>query len=391
MLKSKSYWRFIYLIILGQLLLPFLVHSQDIYYPKPGEEWITKAPKEFGINEEKLKDAIAFAEANEYSGSRDLRIAILEAFAHEPYHEIVGPTKERGGPAGMILRNGYKIAEWGDVKRVDMTFSVTKSYLSTIAGLAIDQGLILDVLDPVVNYVWDVTFGSSHNKKITWAHLLNQSSDWSGSLFGMYDWADRPPQDGGVDEWKSRDLKEPGTFFKYNDVRVNVLSYSLLQVWRKPLPQILKDKIMDPIGASTTWRWYGYENSWVIVDGIKVQSVSGGGHSGGGIFINTEDHARFGLLFLNKGKWEGEQLISEQWIKDVQVPSIANESYGYMWWLNKGERKWQGVSEKVYYAAGFGGNYIIIDQENDLVIVTRWLEPLKIGEFVKKVVDSISE
>ena len=106
MLKSKSYWRFIYLIILGQLLLPFLVHSQDIYYPKPGEEWITKAPKEFGINEEKLKDAIAFAEANEYSGSRDLRIAILEAFAHEPYHEIVGPTKERGGPAGMILRNG---------------------------------------------------------------------------------------------------------------------------------------------------------------------------------------------------------------------------------------------------------------------------------------------
>ena len=62
-----------------------------------------------------------------------------------------------------------------------------------------------------------------------------------------------------------------------------------------------------------------------------------------------------------------------------------------MWWLNKGEGKWQDVSEKVYYAAGFGGNYIIIDQENDLVIVTRWLEPLKIGEFVKKVVDSISE
>ncbi len=391
MLKSKSYWRFIGLIILSHLLIPFRVHSQEFYYPKPGEEWTTKAPVEFGINEEKLKDAIAFVEANEYSGSRDLRIAILEAFAQEPYHKIVGPTKERGGPAGIILRNGYKIAEWGDVKRVDMTFSVTKSYLSTIAGLAIDRGLILDVHDPVVNYVWDGTFEGSHNKMITWDHLLNQSSDWSGSLFGMYDWADRPPQEGGVDEWKSRDLKEPGTFFKYNDVRVNVLSYSLLQLWRKPLPQILKDKIMDPIGASTTWRWYGYENSWVNVDGTKVQSVSGGGHSGGGIFINTEDHARFGLLFLSKGKWEGEQLISEQWIKDVQAPSIANESYGYMWWLNKGERKWQDVSEKIYYAAGFGGNYIIIDQENDLVIVTRWLEPSKIGEFVKKVADSISE
>jgi len=54
--------------------------------------------------------------------------------------------------------------------------------------------------------------------------------------FGMYDWSDRPPQEGGIDEWRSRELKEPGTYFKYNDVRVNVLSYSLLQIWRKPLP-----------------------------------------------------------------------------------------------------------------------------------------------------------
>ena len=186
-------------------------------------------------------------------------------------------------------------------------------------------------------------------------------------------------------------LYYPGctTYFKYNDVRVNVLSYSLLQVWRKPLPQILKDRIMDPIGASTTWRWYGYENSWLNIDGIKIQSVSGGGHSGGGIIINTEDHARFGLLFLNKGKWNGEQLISERWVEDVQVPSIANGSYGYMWWLNRGQNKWEGVSDKVYYAAGFGGNYIIIDQEHDLVIVTRWLEPSRIGEFVEKVMDSI--
>ena len=152
----------------------------------------------------------------------------------------------------------------------------------------------------------------------------------------------------------------------------------------------MSNKIMDPIGASTTWRWYGYENSWVNVDGIKVQSVSGGGHSGGGIFINTEDHTRFGLLFLSEGKWNGEQLISEKWIKSVQNPSEANESYGYMWWLNRGQRKWEGVSEKVYYAAGFGGNYIVIDQENDLVIVTRWLEPSKIGEFVKKVIDAVT-
>jgi CubicO group peptidase (beta-lactamase class C family) len=170
---------------------------------------------------------------------------------------------------------------------------------------------------------------------------------------------------GGVDDWKNRKLNKPGTFYKYNDVRVNLLAYSLLQVWRVPLPQVLKEYIMDPIGASTTWRWYGYDDSWVNVDGTWVQSVSGGGHSGGGLFINTLDHARFGLLFLRKGKWEAKQLFPEEWIRMATEPSPANESYGYMWWL----------SENLFYAAGFGGNYIIISPDQNMVIVTRWLEP----------------
>ena len=92
-----------------------------------------------------------------------------------------------------------------------------------------------------------------------------------------------------------------------------------------------------------------------------MQSVSGGGHSGGGIFINTEDHARFGLLFLNEGNWNGTQLLSKSWIKNAISSSNAQISYGYMWWLNKKgtSRFWEGVPENVYYAAGFGGNFIV--------------------------------
>lgn len=143
---------------------------------------------------------------------------------------------------------------------------------------------------------------------------------------------------------------------------------------------------MDPIGASTTWRWYGGDKAWVNIDGIKMQSVTGGGHSGGGVFINTLDHARFGLLFLNNGKWNGRQLISENWVNAVQQPSEAMESYGYMWWLNRGPRKWKGVEdESIYYAAGFGGNFIVVDKTNNMVVVTRWLEPSKIGEMMQKV------
>ena len=286
----------------------------------------------------------------------------------------------------MILKNGYQIASWGDTKRVDMTFSVTKSFLSTVAGLAYDQKLIRNENDFVSQYIWDATFNGKHNSKITWEHLLQQNSDWSGELWGGKDWADRPSKNGGLDDWKYRELKEPGTFMEYNDVRVNVLAYSLTHVWRKPLPLILKENIMDKIGASTTWRWFGYENAWTEIDGINMKSVTGGGHSGGGIFISTEDMARFGLLFSNNGVWNKTQLISTEWLSKVITPSKPNANYGYLWWLNKeGKRQWKGLSENIFYAAGFGGNFIVIDQENDLVIVTRWLEPSKIGEFMQKV------
>ncbi len=356
------------------------------YFPERNEMWKKKNPSDFNIDNKKLLSAINFAESNEYSGSKDLRIAILKGFEKEPFHKILGRTKKRGGPAGMILKNGYLIMSWGDIKRVDMTFSVTKSFLSTIAGLAYDNQLINDENDLVSNYIWDGTFAGDHNSKITWKHLLQQNSDWSGQLWGGKDWADRPPREGSLDEWKYRALKEPGTFMEYNDVRVNVLAYSLTHVWRKPLPVVLKENIMDKIGASTTWRWFGYENAWTEIDGINMKSVTGGGHSGGGIFISTEDMARFGLLFLNDGNWKAESVISKTWIEKAITPSIPNKNYGYMWWLNKnGERHWEGISENVFYAAGFGGNFIIIDKKNDLVIITRWLEPSKIKDFMQKV------
>ena len=365
--------------------------AQEYYFPKQNEVWKQETADKFKINQNKLDEAVQFAMDNEYSGSRDLRIAIAKGFEREPFHKILGPTKKRGGPAGMILKNGYLVSSWGDTKRVDMTFSVTKSFLSTVAGLAVDQNLIADPKDKVETYIWDGTFEGEHNSKITWEHLLQQNSAWSGELWGGKDWADRPPREGGIDDWKFEKPKEPGTVMEYNDVRVNVLAYSLTHLWRQPVPKVLKEHLMDKIDASTTWRWYGYDHAWTEVDGLNMKSVTGGGHSGAGMFISTEDMARFGMLFLNEGKWQDEQLISKEWIQKAIVPSKPNPNYGYMWWLNqKGSRHWEGLSENIYYAAGFGGNFIVIDKENDLVVVTRWLEPNKIGEFMTKVNASLN-
>lgn len=365
--------------------------AQTNYFPVRNMPWEEKLSEELKIRSEKLKEAIQFAETNEYSGSRDMRIAILEGFASEPFHEIMGPTKKRGGPAGLILKNGYIVGQWGDIKRVDMTFSVTKSFLGTVAGLAVDRGIIESTKNKVGESVWDGTFDGEHNSKITWEHLLQQNSDWSGELWGGKDWADRPPKEGGLDDWKYRKLNEPGTVMEYNDVRVNVLAYALTQVWRKPVPLVLKENLMDKIDASTTWRWYGYDHAWTEVDGLQMKSVTGGGHSGAGLFINTEDMGRFGLLFLNNGKWKDKQIISESWIKKAIEPSKPNVNYGYMWWLNlKGDRHWDGLSENIYYAAGFGGNFIVIDKEHNLVVVARWLEPDKIGTFMKLVIGAFN-
>ena len=377
--------------VLNLLLTLFLstqfisLYAQQYY---PDAVWQVKKPEELKMSSMWIDSAINFALHNENKVDRDLRIAVLKSYNNEPFYKIAGPVKQRGGPAGIIIKSGYIVGQWGDIKRVDMDFSATKSYLSTVAGLALDEKLIKSANDKVNEYVWDETFEGLHNSKITWDHLLTQSSDWSGQLFGIYDWADRPDKNGTLDDWRSRKLFEPGEHFKYNDVRVNLLAYSLLQVFRKPLPVVLKEKIMDPIGASTTWRWYGYDNSFVNIDGIMMQSVSGGGHFGGGLFINTIDQARFGLLFLRKGKWKEKQIISEKWVNIAHQPSTANKSYGYMWWTNL-ENNFPGIPQTVYYAEGYGGNYIIIDESHDLVVVARWLDTNKTGELLNLIIKAV--
>ena len=168
------------------------------------------------------------------------------------------------------MRNGYLIAEWGEPSRVDMTYSVSKSFLSTTVGLAVADGLIVDVRDRVGPYMAPVTlpagdgerglhpsdyshepltlFEDEHNRKITWDHLLRQTSAWRGTLWGKPDWADRPAEDRST--WYDLDRPEPGTAYEYNDTRVNLLALAATQVWRKPLPVVLRERVMDPIGAS---------------------------------------------------------------------------------------------------------------------------------------------
>ncbi|HKC57891.1 MAG TPA: serine hydrolase, partial [Vicinamibacterales bacterium] len=290
------------------------------YYPGRFD-WQKHTPQQEGFDAAKLDEAIKFAIASDNPAPHDQAAVHEQSFAaNEPFDSILGPHSVRAPLNGLVIHHGYVVAEWGDTKKVDMTHSVTKTFLTTVVGLAWQKGLIHDITDKARDYMpFGVDlFEAPHNQPITWEHLLRQSSDWSGTLWGKPDWGDRPV--GKPNEWANRPMYEPGTHFKYNDVRVNVLALAALQVWRRPLPEVLREEIMEPIGASSTWRWFGYENSWVDIDGRKVQSVSGGGHWGGGMFINAWDMARFGYLFLRNGKWNDRQIVSEKWIQMARTP-----------------------------------------------------------------------
>ena len=140
---------------------------------------------------------------------------------------------------------------------------------------------------------------------------------------------------------------------------------------------------MDPIGASDTWQWHGYETSWVKVNGASMQSVSGGAHWGGGIWINTKDHALFGRLNLNLGVWEGWQILPVGWIANSVTPSPCNPAYGYLWWLNYKTSISAVADSSAFAAKGAGGHDIFIWPARSIVIVVRWCDDLK------AVIDSI--
>jgi len=357
------------------------------YVPGAGDAWEARAPEAMGMNAALLQEAVDYTLAHETTDiPDDPGVYLRDRFEGLPYQEIVGPTAKRGGVNGVILKGGYIVAEWGDTDREDMTFSVTKSYLSTVAALAYDEGLIRDLQDPIGEYVTDGTFASEHNAPITWHQLLQQRSEWEGTLWDKPDIADRRR---GID----REIQTPGTFWEYNDVRVNLMAYSLLHVFRRPLPEVLKERIRDPIGAPAEWEWHGYETSWTEIDDERMQSVSGGGHWGGGFIIDTRDHARFGLLALRDGMWGDERLVSSDWFTRATTPTEIQPNYGYMWWLNTGQEQFSAAPASVFYANGAGStNIIYIDREHDLVTVTRWLDgPEHVNEFIRLVLASIED
>ncbi len=375
--------------------------TSSLYVP-PGDDaaWETTGASAAGFDPALLEEAIAFHCAHETAWPPSMylpdgRYIGTATIGDRPEHAaVIGPVKPRGAPNGLILRGGRIVAEWGDTRRTDMTFSIAKSYLAVLAGLARQDGLIPDLDQPVARAVPGPWFEGPHNAAITWRHLLQQTSEWNGTLWGKPDSADHnrvvgPARDGGQAKGEARALAEPGAHFEYNDVRVNLLAACLTTVFRRPLPDVLKERIMDPAGASQDWSWHGYENAFVDVDGQPVRSVSGGGHWGGGMFIGSRDHARMGLLVSRGGRWGERDLLSADWVRQMLAPSPRNDQYGFLWWLRGAQPAFPAATADSVFARGAGVSILWIAPSLDLVAVFRWIDGGQVNGFIGKVLASL--
>jgi len=342
-----------------------------------------------------LQQAIDFAVAHESTWDREVTgVWGVHVNDPPPWNRLLGPIHSRGPVSGTIVAAGRTLASWGEPKRADLTFSVAKTYLGLLAGVAHDRGLLPDVDEPIGARVRGIGFDEGRNARVTWAHMLQQTSDWSGECWGYSDQADhyravtfaKAPAGRKGDP---RPLQEPGTYWEYNDVRINQLSLALLHLFQRPLPEVFREAVMRPIGASEDWSWVGYDNAWVTIAGRRVQSVPGGTHWGGGLSIGSEDQARVGQLMLDDGAANGKQVISAAWLQRMRTPCALAPYYGYLIWLNHERKVFPSVGASSYFAIGAGSSFTWIEPERRLVVVVRWLNPVHADAFFGRVLQAL--
>jgi CubicO group peptidase (beta-lactamase class C family) len=355
--------------------------AQAAYFP-PAGNWAHKDPAALGLDPVKLADAIAYAQAHETERALDF------SDQDKTFGARLGsmPTR-RAHTNGVVIYKGFVVAEFGETTAVDPTYSVAKSMLATVAGVGVRQGKIASVLEPVGKSVQDGGYADGTNAGITWQHHLQQESEWQGSLWGK-NANFIGAAEFGAGERKPRAAAMPGTLFEYNDVRINRFALSLLRVFDQAIPDVFQDDVMGPIGASSSWKWVPYTNSYVSLHGKQVASVSGGTRWGGGMWIDTWDMARFGYLWLRQGAWNGKQIVPASYVNAALMPSAHGPDYGYLWWLNTKGKNLPGMPTTAYAALGAGSNSIVVSPEHDLVVVWRW----HVGNpaaFAKRVVEAI--
>ena len=321
----------------------------------PGKDWEQAEPQSQGIDKGKLKAAVDYLRANApRDGVREL----------------------------VISRNGRLIHQGPDIDRMHGIWSCTKSFTSTVLGLLVDDGKCsLD--SRAKDHVPQM---SANYPKVTLRHFTTMTSGYRAV-------GDEPR--GGYTHGPSRTpfqpnpqpLFSPESKYAYWDSAMNQFGNVLTRIAGEPIEEFFKRRIADPIGMNRNqWDWGDFGR----VSGITVNG--GSGNNGKHMQISAREMARFGHLLLNRGNWNGQQLISAEWIElatrvhvPAELPLGHAESgitgpgmYGFNWWVNgikpDGARKWPGVPVGTYAASGHNNNEMFVIPAWNMVIVRLGLD-----------------
>lgn len=339
----------------------------------PGIEWKEKTPESAGVNPVALYSALNYFRTNSGGVGTD---------------EMV------------ILRGGYIIWKGPDAFNYHEIYSCTKIFTSTVFGILATDGK-LAVNDLAVKYLPEIDDGNEGQEvygKLKLIHLATMTGGFNGiatncwelHLQGLHDESYACTQKYTI---PGKPRFAPGTKFSYRDPEVHMLGYILTRVAGNSLEGIFRERVADKIGM-TNWDWSDYGKR----DGMFFNNPAGTPNNTeaadineiqGGIWIRPIDFARLGLLYLNKGMWNGEQIIDSTFANlaiSNQVPagllSIGLDlagRYGLYWWTNgirkDGTRAWPSAPPKTATPHGYGRNFCFVIPEWDMVIVR--MSPVK--------------
>jgi CubicO group peptidase (beta-lactamase class C family) len=253
--------------------------------------------------------------------------------------------------AFIAIKSDSILASWGDIHLPIMTHSARKSIMSVLYGIAIDKGLIrLSQTLAELKIDDDKAPLTAIEKTCTIRDLLMSRS-------GIYIEAA-----GETKEMKAsrpqRGMHKPGEFFYYNNWGFNVLGTIFEQQTHLSIGQAIEEWLAKPLGMKK------FKANYVI---YKQPDYSE--HKQYIIFMTAEDLARIGMLMLNDGQWKGRTIVSAKWVAESTYPYSEDKNnepfdhYAYLW-LND-------TDEGTFWASGWGGQFMIVDRKNKLVIVSR--------------------
>ncbi|MCP4583076.1 MAG: serine hydrolase [candidate division Zixibacteria bacterium] len=271
----------------------------------------------------------------------------------------------------LIIRNDALLFEgyYNGFDREDRRrlYSVTKSVSSALIGIAIDKDYIEDVniyISPFFPCCIDLDWSNSRDE-ITLKHMLTMTSglEWEELAYPYSDYRNSHNQMGRSDNWfrftLSRSMAhEPGTRFAYSTGTSNLLAGAIRYTSGRNIDDFARTHLFEPLGIDSY--------SWV--DDPQGNPCAGG--SNGGLSLRPRDLAKFGYLYLNAGRWQGTQIVAEEWIAESisnQLPDDHGFSYGYQWWMRYFEYKNSTVGS--FFAMGYGGQYVFIIPTLDMEII----------------------